>query len=90
MVRCYCYKYAKGTIHKDVDGARVVKQIFALRAKGLTMLAIADELNAQGLVTQRGKVWHGSSVRAVLLNEQKYKGGSMNGSQVTWPVLLSS
>ncbi|MSR55797.1 MAG: recombinase family protein [Gemmataceae bacterium] len=37
-----------------------------LRAKGLTLAAIADELNAQGHTTRRGKAWNPVQVARVL------------------------
>lgn len=81
-------RHGQADVRKDKEGVAIVKQIFTLRSQGLTMQQIADKLNDQNIKTQRGKIWHGSSIRAVLLNEPKYKGGTMNGSAVTWPVIL--
>lgn len=50
--------------------AEVVDRIHALRADGLSMAAIAAELNAGGVPTaQGGAHWHPSTVRVVLLQQ---------------------
>jgi site-specific DNA recombinase len=65
----------------EPDEARIVRQIFALFATGVSMRAIAHRLNAQAVAfpaapTRRGakrKGWAQSAVRVILLNE-KYRG----------------
>ncbi len=81
-------RHGQADVRKDKASAAIVTQIFTLRKQGLTMQAIANKLNAQGLKTQRGGNWHGSSVKIILDNEPKYRGGSMNGSPINWPVIL--
>lgn len=46
----------------------VVKEIRSLRAAGLTLRAIADDLNARGIVGKRGGKFFASTVKAVLAN----------------------
>jgi site-specific DNA recombinase len=70
------------------DRAQAVRRIFALRAKGKTMQAIADALNADGAVGARGKGWHPNSVRRVLEHEATYRGGKRGTSEVRWPAIL--
>jgi site-specific DNA recombinase len=65
----------------DPDEARIVRQIFASFATGVSMRAIAHRLNAQTVAfpaasTRRGakrKGWAQSAVRVILLND-KYRG----------------
>ena len=46
--------------------ARVADIVMPLRDKGATMQAIADALNAAGVVTARGGAWHASQVQRTL------------------------
>ena len=68
--------------------AEIVRQVFALRQAGLVLTAVANELNKDGIRTRRGGEWHASSVRQVLLNENKYRGGFRGKSPEHWPVIL--
>lgn len=70
------------------DEAAIVRTIYDMRGNGATLTAIADDLNAGGITTRRGRPWHASSVRAILLNEADYRGGPRNGSGRTWPAIL--
>lgn len=81
---------ATGEITTVDEEARIVRTIYDRRARGATLTAIANELNAGGITTRRGRQWHASSVREVLLNEAAYRGGPRNGSGRTWPVVLEA
>lgn len=72
------------------DEAMVVQEFFDTRAEGATLQQIADNLNARGIVTRRGAIWHPSSVRAVLLNEEAYRGGTRGDSAEHWPSILDA
>jgi site-specific DNA recombinase len=72
----------------DNAAAAVVRDMFEDRADGATLTQIADALNKSGITTQRGGGWHASSVRAVLNNESKYRGGLRWKSDVAWPAIL--
>jgi DNA invertase Pin-like site-specific DNA recombinase len=48
------------------DQAPIIARIQALRAAGLTLRAIAGELNAQGIPTQRGGRWSPQTVANIL------------------------
>lgn len=75
----------------EVDAARaaVVRHIFALRAQGFTLRAIADRLNADGTpCSQRGTRWEAATVKAVLGNGAAYRGGQRANSPVHWPAIL--
>ena len=52
----------------DDREADTVRRIQQLRGAGLSLRAIAAELNAAGLFTKRGGQWHPSTVRYVLEN----------------------
>jgi site-specific DNA recombinase len=82
--------YTRGDegISIDEHTAKVVRFIFEKRAEGQTLAAITTELNAQNITTARGKGWHASSVREVLLNEAAYRGGPRNDSPLNWPIIL--
>jgi site-specific DNA recombinase len=58
------------TVEAEAD---TVRRIFALRAAGSTLRAIADTLTAEGAPTKRGGRWHAATVRYVLDNP-KYLG----------------
>ncbi|MBA3868599.1 MAG: recombinase family protein [Anaerolineae bacterium] len=81
-------RLASGKFAVDEHGASVVRTIFSLRGDKQSYGAIAGILNAKGYITQRGKQWHASSVREIVLNEGKYNGALMNGSAVQWPAIL--
>ena len=56
-------------IEVDPDTAPVVQRIFADYAKGKPLQVIANELNAQGIRTSRGKNWNINGLRWLLHNE---------------------
>ena len=74
----------------DEPRAALVRRIFALRRTGCTLMAIAELLNAEGIQTQRGHIWHASSVREILKNERAYQGGKRWESEIHWPVILAA
>jgi len=70
------------------DEADIVRQVFELRQSGIVLTAIADEMNKRGITTRRGGQWHASSVRQILMNEDKYRGGFRGESKKQWPAIL--
>ena len=50
--------------------ATVQPQIAALHAEGLSLVAIARELNCRGVATARGAQWHAETVRRCLSEEE--------------------
>jgi site-specific DNA recombinase len=72
----------------DHKAADIVRDIFEWRNDGDTLQKIAHTLNFNGVTTARGKRWHASSVREVILNEDAYKGGLRGDSKLQWPKLL--
>ncbi len=81
------YRSEQG-VQVDDAAAAIVQRIFALRWQGQTLTQIADELNREGVKTGRGRKWHASSVREILLNEYAYHGGQRGTSTMCWPAIL--
>lgn len=79
-----------GAIVIDENAAQVVRNIFSQRGARMNLRAIAAELNKQGITTPRGHVWHASSVKAVLDNEDAYRGGKRGESDVRWAAILAN
>ena len=55
--------------------AEAVRQVFALRAQGISMHRIAEEMNAQNIPTHEGAAWHAAQVKRVLDRSALYRGG---------------
>jgi site-specific DNA recombinase len=53
--------------------AKIIRRIFRRRGDGATYQTIADELNADGITTRRGKQWRAGGV-AYILDNPKYRG----------------
>lgn len=85
----YGYYRTESGISINDTAAEVVRSIFTMRGDGMTLTAIASELNSNGIAPGRGgRQWYPSSVREVLKNEQAYRGGQRWISPVLWPVIL--
>jgi DNA invertase Pin-like site-specific DNA recombinase len=55
-----------------VDGQRpTVERILSLRSAGMAVDTIAETLNVEGLKSKTGGQWYGSSIRNVLIREQR-------------------
>lgn len=77
-----------GRLRVERDQARIIRRIFLWRHEGLTLRAIAAQLNKRRYASPQGKHWHHSSVAAVLANEVYYCGGLRGASALRWPVIL--
>lgn len=65
----YGYRVVDGKTLIDAETAPVVKRIFACRRGGLSMDAIANGLNEDGVPTPKGgKRWYGSTIKTILDN----------------------
>lgn len=78
------YEAIHGELYIVDDEAEVVREVFALRDKGLSMDKIAKELNAKGLPTKNGGAWYASTVKAVLGNKKLYQGYYRYGNVKEW------
>ncbi len=68
------YKRDKeGGLAVDLDEAETVRRIYAMRRRGSTLQAIANELNEEHIRTKRGGKWYPGTVRYILDNH-KYRG----------------
>jgi DNA invertase Pin-like site-specific DNA recombinase len=63
----------KADITIDQGEAETVSMIKRLRKRGLSMKAIADHLNDNGIPTKRGGKWYASTIQYIL-NNKLYKG----------------
>lgn len=55
-----------------VDGQRpTIERILSLRSAGMAVDTIAETLNVEGLKSKTGGRWYGSSIRNVLIREQR-------------------
>ena len=68
--------------------AETVRRILAARLAGTTLTEIAERLNASDTTTRSGGRWYASSVREILLNEDKYRGGYRGESSERWPIIF--
>jgi DNA invertase Pin-like site-specific DNA recombinase len=62
------YTRETGTPEIDPAGAEIVRRIFALAISGLSLLAIASELDRDGVPTQRGGAWGEHYIAKILRN----------------------
>ena len=72
----------------EASEARIIRRVFTLRRQGMTMRAIAEELNRRHYPSPRGKTWHHSSVQVVLKSADYYRGGKRGASDLRWPTIL--
>lgn len=79
----YAYRYDGRGVLIDEDKARIVRAIFALRKRGMTLRAIAASIESTHGVHIGFK-----TVQEILLDEDKYTGGRRGESDECWPVLL--
>jgi site-specific DNA recombinase len=49
----------------NADETAVISQIMTLRAKGLSLAAIANELNKDGIATKRGREWKAMQIKRI-------------------------
>lgn len=70
----YGYKVVDGKLEIDPKAAEVVRLIYGLRERGLTLKAITKALNDAGYRTQNGLEFKHSAIQRALGNEEIYKG----------------
>lgn len=73
----------------DRKAANAVRRIFALRASGLPLRAIAAQMNKHG-ASPRGGTWAHTSVKEILDNRAAYEGGLRGNTKARWPVILKA
>ena len=62
------YRYENGVLIVEPEEAEVVRFIFDSYLDGAGTQKIANELNAQGIITRKGCKWHKNSIMKVLCN----------------------
>ena len=65
------YAYLDGKLIVDPKEQATIRKIIKLRQSGMSLRAIADELNHQKIPTRTGKAWYLSFVKTVLDCNQK-------------------
>ena len=70
----YGYKAVNKELVVDEAEAQVVRMVYAGKAKGLTLRAIAEILNEEGLTNRQGNPFTFATIQKILLNEEVYKG----------------
>lgn len=80
----YGYTNVKSELWIVPEEAEVVRLIFDLRDKGLSMDKIATELNTRGCQTKNGGAWYASTIKAILANKKLYQGYYRYGNQKEW------
>lgn len=67
------YKIENGQLIVNEEEAEVVREIFSMRDT-MPMIRIAEVLNDNGMKTRTGGHFYASSIKAILENEQTYRG----------------
>ena len=80
------YTNIKGELSVVATEAEVVRLVFNLRSKGMSMDKIAIELNKRGCETKNGGKWYASTIKAILDNEKLYLGYYHYGNQKEWVI----
>lgn len=70
----YGYKAVNKELVIDEEEAAVVRIVYAEKAKGSTLRAIAELLNDKGIKNRQGNDFTFATVQKILLNEEVYKG----------------
>lgn len=63
-----------GSLEVEEEEVPIVKEVFELREKGLSMQKIADKLNEKGYVTRKNKKFHPPAVQRILRYRDWYEG----------------
>lgn len=74
------YKSVNGELVIVPEEAEIVRKVFELRKKGVTLMGIADALNEAGYQSKSGKKFAHSSIQTILNNEDTYRGEYHYGS----------
>lgn len=63
------FQAVQGYLSPDDEEQLIVREVFAMREQGLTLRAIADDLNGRGIVGKRGGKYFVSTIRGILEND---------------------
>ncbi len=87
----YGYIALNKNITIDTEKSKIVKKIFELHDRGISMTKIAEMLTEAKIPSPReGFRWYSKSVNCILKNKDKYTGVLMNNNKnkVMWPQIL--
>jgi site-specific DNA recombinase len=85
----YGYCRVDGKVSINPDESHIINSIFqAYYISKISMRKIAELLNKEEIKPPKGNIWYGQTIHKILQKREKYSGGSRNGSQVNWPVIL--
>lgn len=73
------YKSVNGELVVNPEEAEIVREIFRLRRRGVTMKGITAALNERGYRTRKGKEFLHSAIQNILGNEDVYRGNYTYG-----------
>lgn len=76
------YKLIDGKFTVVPEEAEIVRLVFGLRAAGNTLMGIRDYLNDHGYRTKKGNMFQHTAVKAILDNEDTYRGVYTFGEHV--------
>ncbi|QJX74730.1 recombinase family protein [Priestia megaterium] len=63
-----------GKLAVNEEEAPLVRQVFALKETGLSMNAIAKELNELGFISRKGGKFHAKTIQRIIKHERLYRG----------------
>ena len=85
------YKAENGNLVIVPEEAEIVRLVFSLRAQGMTLMGITDELNKRGYRSKKGNQFKHSAIQTILKNEETYRGvyryGKETAEQSHEPIL---
>ena len=87
----YGYDAVNKIVVLNKEKGKIVKQIFKLYNKGMSLTQIANLLTKQEIPTPRnGKKWYSKGVGIIIKNKDKYCGGLMNDNKndIRWPKII--
>lgn len=75
------YKAVDGNLVIVPEEAEIVRLVFSLRANGMTLQGITNELNQRGLRSKKGNEFKHSAIQTILSNESTYRGNYRYGKE---------
>lgn len=84
----YGYLRTAESIAVDPYCGEVVRRIYGMRRRGLSLRAIAAQLEQEGIPSPVGGPWLFTAIRSILAHEKTYQGGRRGASEKTWPQIL--
>ena len=75
------YKAVDGELVIVPEEAEIVRLIFDLRKKGMTLIGITEEVNKRGYRSKKGNEFKHSAIAAILNNKDTYRGNWKYGKE---------